>query len=132
MNDEWCDLQKEIYAVAKEHGDDEKTVWFTEMGFTDLGSEQKMEENAEDLVKMLDYVEKDLKFVESVFIFRVSNLTDKAGMNSFENNFGLFYSLNDTNSGKSGQPKPIAVALYKYFKGEKASLEPLYKTAEKQ
>lgn len=131
MNDEWRDLQKKIYSAAEEHGDGDKPVWFTEIGFTDLCSEQKMEENADNLNKMLNYISKDLKFVESIFIFRVSNLTGNAKMNSFENNFGLFYSLNDEDKNKAGQPKPIAIALYKYLNGENADLQPLYNLAER-
>lgn len=130
MNEEWVDLQRRIYAVAEEHGDGEKPVWFTEMGFTDLDNDSVKEEHAENMKKLLDYVKEELEFVETVFVFRVSNLTGTARMSTFEDNFGLFYSLNDEDESKAGQPKPIAIALYKWFHGDDADLTPLYDLAD--
>ena len=129
MNEYWVDLQKRIFAVAVNHGDGDSPVWFTEMGFTDLGNDDYKEEMAENVVKLMDYVRSELTFVETVFMFRVSNLTGHAVMNEYENNFGLFYSLQDPDWGIAGSPKPIVIALYKWFKGENADLTPLYKWA---
>ena len=77
-------------------------------------------------MKTFDYVKKELPFVETVFVFRFTNLTGAAKMSTFEDNFGLFRSLYDENADRAGEPKPIAVALYRYFKGENADLSPLY------
>lgn len=68
----------------------------------------------------------DLTFVETVFLFRITNLTGHAVMNEYENNFGLFYSLNDPDEALAGNPKPITLAIYKWFRGENADLSPLY------
>lgn len=124
MDDTWVSLQKEIYAVAEKYGDGDKPVWFTEMGFTDNGDADKMTENGKDIIKMLDYITDELPFVETVFIYRVSNLTGDYAINTAENNFGLFYSIND--SENSGKPKPIAIALYKWINGVNADATVLY------
>lgn len=128
MNEDWVALQKRIYAVAEAHGDGGKKVWFTEMGFTDLDSSVLEEEMAENMTKFFDYVKNDLKFVETVFVFRVTELIE-APMSDFEDNFGLFRSLNDPDESKRGEPKPIVIALYQWFKGKEADLSPLYKYA---
>lgn len=126
IDENWLKLQKDIFAVAEKYGDGHKKVWFTEMGFTDLGSEETEIANAENIVKTFDYVKKELPFVETVFVFRFTNLTGAAKMSTFEDNFGLFRSLYDENADCAGEPKPIAVALYRYFKGENVDLSPLY------
>ena len=125
MDGEWLRLQKRIYAVAEKYGDGAKPVWFTEMGFTDRGNGATAEKkNAEDVVKFFNYVKKDLPFVETVYFFRITNL-EQASISSVEDNFGLFRSKNEATSF-AGEPKPIAVALYQWFKGKGADLTPLY------
>lgn len=126
MNQGWVNLQKRIFAVAEGYGDGDSPVWFTEMGFTDIGNKDYQQEMADNMTKLLNYLKTDLKFVETVFVFRITNLTGYAVMNEYENNFGLFYSLNDPDEELAGKPKPIAIALYQFFKGKDADLSPLY------
>lgn len=125
MDENWVALQKRIYAVAENHGDSEKSVWFSEMGFSDRGTYERQEEMADNVTKMFDYIDKELPFIETVCFFRLTNLAE-ATSTAYENNFGLFYSLLDKDKSVAGQPKPTAIALYKWFYGEDADLTPLY------
>lgn len=130
MGNAWKTLQENIYAVATAHGDGEKPVWFTEMGFTDRGNINYLDAMADSMVQLFDYVKNDLTFVETVFVYRISNLTGDAALNEFESNFGLFYSLNEEDITLAGEPKPIAIAFYKWLYGEYTDLTPLYDLAD--
>ena len=117
-----------LYEVAKRHGDGEKRVWITEIGITeasigDIGTAETQALTAEYTMKMLDIVEKDMPFVETVFWFRYSNCYSRY-VSEGENNFGLFYSPDDVVN--RGKPKPVALALFKRMHGENADLSPLY------
>lgn len=124
--DGFVQLQKDIYQVAKDNGDDGKPVFYTEFGFSE-GDYPPDSQNriAEDMVTCLTEIKKQLPFVETAFVFRLSNIyeyaRDDAG--SRENTFGLFYSPNDPENGSKA--KPVAKALKKFFYGENADLSVL-------
>ena len=118
-----------LYDVAKQHGDGDKRVWITELGITEacmgeVGLEETQRLTAEYAMKMLDIVETDMPFVESCYWFRYSNCYSRF-VSEGENNFGIFYSPDDTVN--RGKPKPIAIAMYKRIHGENADLSGLYK-----
>ena len=105
-----------------------KRVWITELGITEacmgeVGLEETQRLTAEYAMKMLDIVETDMPFVESCYWFRYSNCYSRF-VSEGENNFGIFYSPDDTIN--RGKPKPIAIAMYKRIHGENADLSPLY------
>lgn len=128
VSEMWIDFQNSIYEVAIQHGDGGKPVWFTEFGWTDYGQETKMQTIADAFVEFFDTVKAKMPYVQTVMIFRLTNLyTQDAG--DAENNFGIMYNKDDPLHG--GAPKPVAVALAKYIRGEDADLTNLYKYAKK-
>ena len=126
MGEEWLKFQKDMYAIAQRHGDDGKLVWYTEIGFTDRGFEDVEKKNADRLIMALNYIKNDLPFVETACIYRITDLVT-APVSDAENHFGIFRSLDHPDPARAGEPKPIAIALYKYFKGKDADITPLYK-----
>lgn len=116
-----------LYNVAKRHDDGEKRVWLTEIGITEASMSENIAEaqelTAQYAMKMLDIVEKDMPFVETCFWFRYANCYSTYVSES-ENSFGLFYSPDDLVN--RGQPKPMAIALYKRIHGEGTDASPLY------
>ncbi len=131
MDDSWVQFNLDMHEVAKAHDDGEKLVWFTEVGFTDRGNEDTEELNAERVVKMFNYIEKELPFVETAFMFRITDLAS-APVSAAEDHFGMFRSLDDADSAIAGQPKPIAYALYKYFHGNDADTSVLQQWMNKK
>lgn len=115
-NEEWVEFQKDIHKVIEKHGDGDKPVYYSEMGWTTFGDDsmQKQEEIADYYIKMYDLVKKELPWVEVVFCFRMSCLKSQ-DISLGENNFGIFYNQFDPNH--PGEPKAAAKALAKYFNG---------------
>ena len=111
----------EIYSIMQEYGDGDKKVWFTECGFSN--SEHADDETMID--KYTYYLDEIAKkpYVESIFIFRITNLWNFKD-NELETNYGVMYAQADpVNKGK---PKYQALAIYKWFYGEEADTTPLY------
>lgn len=130
----FTEINKEMYQVAINHGDEGKPVFFTEFGFSDfrfggVGAERDtygIQTNvAKLMIDCLDAIKSDLPFVETAIIFRLSNVAQYYTEGSIENSFGLFYSPNDQREWAS-KPKPIAIELYKYFNGQNADESVLY------
>lgn len=128
VSDDWVELQNGMYEVAIKHGDGGKPVWFSEFGWTDYGQEYKQQTIADAFVEFFDTVKAKMPYVQTVMIFRLTNLYTQ-NVSEGENNFGIMYNKDDPLHG--GAPKPVAVALAKYIRGEAADLTNLYKYAKK-
>ena len=128
---------EDLYAVAKRHGDGEKRVWITEIGFTESRSGEPatlatQEKIADYMLETIRILRDELPFVETCFWFRFANydsgaLADAAGQGTAgvgERYFGLFYSPDD--KIHRGKPKPQALAYFKLINGEDADTSPLY------
>jgi len=129
INDYWLETQKALFDVMIKHGDGERKVWYTEIGWSDFGrvtSLEKIKRRYNDLLNNLDKVQ---PFVECVMLFRMFNIATRCE-NEGEDNFGLFYNAYDWDTPLA--PKPSAIAIYKRLNGEDAPLEPLYKHAKKK
>lgn len=137
---QFIEYNKNMYQVAINHGDNGKPLFFTEFGFSDFrfggvpaergdtdtaGVQNRLARLA---IQCFDAIKTDLPFVETVMMFRLSNVAEFYDVGSMENSFGLFYSPNDVDEWAS-KPKPIAIELYKYFNGQNADLSVLYKHA---
>ena len=128
--DGWVDEQNLIHDVAVKHGDAEKPVWFTEIGYFDnnengnyLYPDDYQKQIGEGWVETLDTIKNELPYVETVFFFRLTNMyTQDAG--SSENTFGLFYNPDDPVN--KGNPKPAAISIFHYINGENADDSILY------
>jgi len=114
--DSWNSINESFRKIATNHGDKYKTVWFTEMGFTNnvIKDEQI---TADRMELLMTKVRDEMPWVETVFVFRLSNCREKS-VSDFENNFGVFNSPNDEEI--PGEPKKIAYTLYKFFNGREA------------
>ena len=124
VTDAWLGLQNEIYGVAIKHGDGGKPVWFTEFGWTDWGEKVRQQTIADAFIEFFDMVKADMPYVQTVMIFRLTTLVTQ-DISLGENNFGIMYNKDDPLY--AGQPKPVALALAKYIRGEDADLSILYK-----
>lgn len=116
----WNERNEEWRDVMRAHGDEYKSVWFTEMGFSELnyGGEAGQNMIASLTIALMDKIISDLPYVEAVIMFRLTN-SYQVDLGEFENNFGLFYSPDDGRN--QGRPKPVAYALYEYFHNQKAT-----------
>ena len=112
---DWVEYQKEIYQIAKDHGDGDKPVYYSELGWTDNGYAAYFEDNAKYLKNIFNLIKEELPFVEAVFVFRLTNLVHQ-NVSDGENNFGLFYNQDDSNH--PGEAKPIAVEYAKIINGD--------------
>lgn len=127
INDFWLDSQKKLFDVMIKHGDGERKVWYTEIGWSDFGRLTSLEKINKRYNDLLDNLDKVQPFVECVMFFRMFNLATRCE-NEGEDNFGLFYNAHDWQTPL--MPKPSAITIYKRLIGENASLEPLYKFAK--
>ncbi|MDY2841847.1 MAG: glycosyl hydrolase [Candidatus Borkfalkiaceae bacterium] len=130
----FVEQEKKMYDVVCRHGDEGKPVFYTEIGFSDYrfgglkgenGENDTQERVAEFAVKCLQAIKDELPFVETAFWFRLTNISQFYTEGSIENSFGMFYSPSDPGE-RAGKPKPIAVAIYKFFNGENADESVLY------
>ena len=124
VTEAWLDLQKEIYQVAIDHGDDGTPVWFSEFGWTDYGEEFRQETIADGYIGFYDMVRKEMPWLQVAIAFRLTTLYTQ-DISLGENNFGIMYNPDDPING--GKPKPAAIAIAKYIQGEDADLSALYK-----
>ena len=117
IDDEWVDYQKRMYDVAINHSDNGKEVWFTEIGWTDWGNRSDQTRIANNYINMFDKTINELEFVTAVLMFRLTTLaTQVASDNGSEENFGIFYNLDDPLYG--GEAKEAAYAISKYINKE--------------
>lgn len=121
---EFVQKEKAMYQVVIDHGDGGKSVFYTEMGFSDyrFGGEDGAKPNsttqtniANKMIACLDAIKAELPFVETVFVFRLTNVSEIA-VAEMEKSFGCFYSPDD-GTEYAGKAKAIGLKLYEYFNG---------------
>lgn len=126
---EFINKENAMYDVVKDHGDDGKSVFLTEFGFSDYrfggidaenGKGTTQTTIANKMFACLEAIEQHMPWVECIFVFRLTNLYEKYTSGSSENSFGVFYSPDDPDlledgTVKAGYPKPIAFKLFEYF-----------------
>ena len=122
--DSWVEFNKNVYQVVKDHHDNGKPVYFSEIGWTDWGNgDATMQENiANNYTEAFKQIKKNMPWVTAVFPFRLTNLKyqlldDSGG----EENFGLFYHPDD--DLHHGSPKPAAYAVAKIYNGDDYDLD---------
>lgn len=122
--DVWKENNQEIHQVAVDHGDEEKEVYFSELGWTDYGDRDDVTLNriADNYTTSMKIIKEEFPWVTAVFPFRLTNLIyqylDDTGA---EENFGLFYHPDDPLT--PAKPKPAAYALAKAYNGEDYDLD---------
>lgn len=127
-DDAWTQTNLDIYAVAEKNGDKGKKVFLTELGWQDQNNAQSQETIARAFIATIEIIKEKLPWVETFHTFRMFNWdTCPLASDSIERFFGLFTS---PNSSEGAVPKPVALELFKYFRGENADASGLYKYAE--
>lgn len=125
---EWSKFQKEFYAVAEKNGDKKKPVWFTEIGFTDSGYGEAVEQQkAKDLITLFDKTKK-LGFVETAIVYCLTDHYDTP-VSITEDHFGLIRSFAEPERG--GEIKPIGEAMFYYINGKDANIQTLKDVVKK-
>ena len=125
----WVEFNNQMYAVAQKHGDGDKKVWFSEIGFTDRGfGEAREAEIGSYIAPMYNVVKEKMPYVESLFWYVIGDYYDSP-VSTSEDHFGLFYALGDPVG--QGKPKAIAKELYTYFHNGSTDYSPLYDVALK-
>ena len=120
MDESWVDLNNGIYNVAKKHGD-AKPVWFTELGFSDYG---RYTPTDEILVQAFELIKSKLSYVETVIVFRITDLY-KQNISAYENSFGMLKSICDPNVTEENVIKKIGETYFRIINGENADLQKL-------
>ncbi|MBR4762092.1 MAG: cellulase family glycosylhydrolase, partial [Clostridia bacterium] len=106
-----------IYAMAKAHKDGSSRMWLTETGVSSYhGNNTPRNENtAATLFEMtLNKVDNDLKFIDTVIIYKVADISSDNGATMVESGYGMFYSGDDLDHDPY-TAKPIAKTVYRYF-----------------
>lgn len=127
VDEEWIQRQFDTYDVVIKHGDGGKPVWFSEYGKTDWGKVSNQQDIADMYVKFFDTVKEKMPFVQNVMVFRLTNMYTQQDSDA-ERNFGIMYNPDDPDNG--GAPKPAAITIAKYIRGENADISGLYKYAK--
>lgn len=112
--DSWIEHQNSMYNVCKKHGDADKEVYLSELGWTDYGTDDinTLNEIASNYATVLPLIREKLKFVTVVFAFRLNSLLYQSE-SAAEKNYGIFYHPDDPNH--HGAPKPAAYAIARYY-----------------
>lgn len=120
--EEWTKYNLGWHDILVKYGDGEKTMWATEVGFTDdrYKGSGGQETITQRMKMMLDSVKQNMPWVETFFYFRLATCEEHL-ISSYENGFGLFYSPNHADTAKQSAPKPIAKMLYAYFNGKEST-----------
>lgn len=128
--EEWTQTNLDIYAVAEKNGDKGKKVFLTELGWQDRGNAGNQELIARAFVATVDIIKEKMPWVETFHTFRMFDwATCPLPADSIERFFGLFES---PNTAAGAKPKPVALALCRYFRGENVDVKGLYRFADEQ
>ena len=117
-----------LLSQAAAHGDADKRVWITELGFTEKSFGGQGTEEAQNAIATLAgellvslEQEKYASIIEEVFFFRMSDVVNLG--ESAEACYGMYYSPNAAE--KPSQAKPLAAVLYNYFNNASATVDEL-------
>jgi len=107
------------YAVAQAHNDGGSRVWLTETGVSSYhgNGAPRNETTAATLAGlMLDKIDSDLTFIDTVIFYKVADISSDNGASAVESGYGLFYSGDDLDHDPYAA-KPIAKTVYTFFNG---------------
>ncbi len=108
-----------FYNVAKAHNDGGSRVWITETGLSTSGT--RTDDRDKDIVASiltatLNNINNNLTFVDTVFIYKLADVSTEKGMSDQETDYGLFFSGEDIDCAHYGV-KPSANAVAAFFRG---------------
>ena len=70
-DEDWVQVNLDLYAIAQAHGDDGKKVYLTEVGYPDSGNPVTDQTQAEWVKEMYRLTKEELPFVESIHYYRL-------------------------------------------------------------
>ena len=117
LTDNWAARITTIYNVAKQHNDGGSRVWLTETGISSYeggGSARNEEKAATILLNALNKINSDLTFIDTVFLYKVADISIDNGQTLSESGYGLFYSGDDLDHDHYAA-KPSAKAVYRFL-----------------
>ncbi len=112
----WADLISAAYNVVKAHNDGGSRVWLTETGmstYSPNGDARNEDRVADTIKKALQKLDTELTFIDTVFLYKIADISGDAGASAVETYYGLFYSGDDLDNPYAA--KPSAKAVYSYF-----------------
>lgn len=98
VTDRWIQYNLDIYEVIKKHEGHDKPVYFTELGYSDLGIPERDVKGAQILKDMYTVVQEQMPFVQTVNWFRMfddANAINWGAESEMYN--GLFYERGKEN-----------------------------------
>lgn len=107
-----------VHRLMKDHGDGSKPIWFTEFGWSSHANREGMEnwergvsedEQADYLVRSIEYVKENFPYVENMFWYNERN-RDRDDVQT--SNYGLLY--------RNLSPKPVYDRLMSYMTGSES------------
>lgn len=111
----WVELNDEIFEVAKENGDGDKKVFFTEFGLSDMGDKARDERQGRVYELAFDKMKNDMPYLEACHVFR---LFEDAAAAQWGGDVERYYGLFE--EAPSFRPKEKAKAIQKIFGGTDA------------
>ena len=106
------------YSIIKSHKDGGAPVWLTETGVSSYHGDgaPRNETTAGGILTLaLSKINTDLTFIDTVFIYKIADISTSVGQTLCESGYGLFYS-GDASSNRY-VAKPTAKAVYSFFNG---------------
>lgn len=106
------------YSIMKSHKDGGAPVWLTETGVSSYHGDgaPRNETTAGGILTLaLSKINTDLTFIDTVFIYKIADISTSVGQTLCESGYGLFYS-GDASSNRY-VAKPTAKAVYSFFNG---------------
>ena len=102
-----------IYSTMQNHTDGGR-VWLTETGASIYGT--RTESNAADLItKFLNKINSDLTYIDTVYFYKIGDMSSSISTLESEENFGLFKSGDNAINSYKYKAKETAKAVYSYF-----------------
>ena len=115
LDPNWLTYNNDVYAVVKANGDDGKKVFFTELGFSDLGDTGVEQRQIGFMNLAFQYAENDMPYLESIGAFRLYECQFAATWGGLgQINYGYF---KEPANGVGFTPKAKAYALQKIYGG---------------
>lgn len=112
INETWVELNNEIFEIAKQNGDGNKKVFFTEFGLSDMGDSARDLRQGEVYKLAFEQMKNNMPYVEACHVFRLFEDAKAASWGGeVERYYGLF------EEAPSYKPKEKAKAIQKIFGG---------------
>lgn len=110
---EWAARINAAYDVVKAHGDGGSRVWLSETGMSTSVSDGRDEDTAANFIKLaLEKLDSNITFIDTVFIYKLADVSSDMGQSAIETAYGLFYSGDDLDNPYGA--KATAKAVYSF------------------